>query len=331
MSGRPPRARESGLLHGLSVDVEDWNNTAVLALTGRIVPPTDAVVRNTEALLALFAEHRVQATWFVLGEVAEAFPGLVREIAAAGHEVGVHGFHHHRLFQLTPAAFRASIQRAKAVVEQAAEQRVLGHRAVAFSLSASTWWAVEILVDLGFEYDSSVFPFRGTRYGLPRAPLTPYRIATARGSLLEVPLPVVDCGPLRLPCGGGGYLRHFPLWYTQWAIRALERRGRPAVSYVHPYEVDLAYDTAFFGRHLTQTENRRMHRLRWGQYRNRARTLSKLRCLLTQHRFGSITRMLAQGPERDASGGGEQLIGDRGRGEDGSNPGLRARHSDREP
>lgn len=327
MSGWPPRARDSGLLHGLTVDVEDWNNTAVLALTGRIVPPTDAVVRNTEALLALFAEHRVQATWFVLGEVAEAFPGVVRAIAAAGHELGVHGFHHHRLFQLTPAAFRASIQRAKAVVEQAAGQRVLGHRAVAFSLSASTWWAVEILVDLGFEYDSSVFPFRGTQYGLPRAPLTPYRVDTAQGSLTEVPLPVLDFGPLRLPCGGGGYLRHFPLWYTRWAIRSLERRGRPAVSYVHPYEVELAYDAAFFRHHLTQAENQRMDRLRWGQYRNRGHTMTKLRCLLTRHRFGSLTQMVAQWRERDAAGQGEGRVAIGG---EGSDLGPRAMRSDRE-
>jgi polysaccharide deacetylase family protein (PEP-CTERM system associated) len=294
------------------VDVEDWNNTAILALTGRVLPPTDAVVRNTETLLALFAEHRVQATWFVLGEVAEAFPHLVREIAAAGHELGVHGYHHHRLFELTPAAFRTSIHRAKEAVEQAGGQRVLGHRAVAFSLSSSTWWALEILVDLGFEYDSSVFPFRGTRYGLPHAPLTPYRIDTAQGSLTEVPLPVLDFGPLRLPCGGGGYLRHFPLGYTRWAFRTLERRGRRVVSYLHPYEVDLGYDADYFRCHLTEAEHDRLRRLRWGQYRNRAQTMAKLHCLLRQHRFGSMARMLAQWPGLGAPPVGERCDGQRG-------------------
>ena len=142
----------SGLVHALSVDVEDWNNAAVLWVAGRIVPPTDDVVRNTERMLGLFEEHGVKATWFVLGEVAETFPGLVRRLAEGGHELGVHGYHHHRLHELGPTRFRESILRAKATVEGVSGTRTRGYRAVAMSLTRATWWAYDTLFEVGGEY-----------------------------------------------------------------------------------------------------------------------------------------------------------------------------------
>jgi polysaccharide deacetylase family protein (PEP-CTERM system associated) len=274
--------------HALSVDVEDWYNVTVLHRTGRVVSPTAAVVRNTERLLDLFQAHGADATWFLLGEVAAAFPGLVRRLAEAGQEIAVHGYHHHFVWSLSEAAFRDSIRRAKDTIEQAAGQAVLGHRAPAFSITEGVPWALDVLAGLGFLYDSSVFPFRGRRYGLEGAPCTPYRVATRHGPLTEVPLAVLDFRAARIPCCGGGYLRHFPLAYTRWALRVLERRQRTAVFYLHPYELDASFDAGYVARHMGQSRSRMFELDRWLQYRNRAGTVGKLRWLLSNRRFGTV-------------------------------------------
>lgn len=275
-------------LHALSVDVEDWSNVALLLNFGKVVPPQAAVVRNTERLLELFQQHDAKATWFVLGEVAAAFPGLVRKLADAGQDLGVHGYHHHLVYTLAEAEFREYLRRAKDTVEQAGGKAVRGYRATAFSITKAVWWAFDVLAELGFQYDSSVFPFRGDRYGIPDAPLAPYFLTTRNGALSEVPLTVVDYGPLRLPCCGGGYLRHFPLAYTRWALRRLARRQRAAVFYLHPYEIDTEFDTDFFERNLSTSALRRFSRVKFLQYRNRSQTLPKLSWLLKHHRFSSI-------------------------------------------
>jgi polysaccharide deacetylase family protein (PEP-CTERM system associated) len=279
------------LQHALSVDVEDEFNVTVFHQCGLILPPTQAVIRNTEILLDLVLEHKVQATWFVLGEVAEAFPGLVRKLADAGQELGVHGFHHHFVRSLSEQTFRDSIRRAKETIEQAAGMAVLGHRAPAFSITNQVPWAFEVLAELGFRYDSSVFPARTRRYGDNGANLHPSQIQTRHGELTEVPLSVVKLGPWRLPCCGGGYLRHFPLAYTLWAMRRLECEQRGAVFYLHPYEVDLTIDRDYLRHHLGE---KKLAKIRWkvyAQYRNRAKTISRLRYLLSRRRFAGIARV----------------------------------------
>lgn len=276
------------LVHALSVDVEDWYNVAVFHRSGRVVPPTAAVVKNTERLLALIQEHDARATWFILGEVAEAFPGLVRELAQAGQELGVHGYHHHFIYTLCAREFREAIRRAKDAIEQSAGKAVLGHRAPAFSIRDSELWAFEVLAELGFQYDSSVFPFRGRRYGMPEAPLIPYQIQTRHGPLTEVPLSVLDLGSIRLPCCGGGYLRHFPLAYTRWAMKLLERRQRRAVLYLHPYEIDVECDADFIERNIPAVQRRQFALTQRLQYRNRSRGIAKLKWLLGHYRLTTI-------------------------------------------
>ncbi len=278
-------------VHAFSVDVEDWSNVALLLNFGRMVPPQPAVVRNTERMLELFQAHGAKATWFILGEVAAAFPGLVRQLAEAGQEIGVHGYHHHPVYTLKPTEFRDYLRRAKEVVEQAAGQPVLGYRATAFSITRETPWAFEVVAELGFKYDSSVFPFRGRRYGMPEAPLTPYRLTTKAGALWEVPLSVVEWGGRRFPCCGGGYLRHFPLWYTRWAMRQLERAGRRAVFYLHPYEIDTEVDRLIFAQHAQEVSSWGWARMRFMQYRNRSQTEHKLEWLLEHLRFGGIAEV----------------------------------------
>lgn len=274
--------------HALSVDVEDWSNVVLLHRTGRIVPPQPAVVENTKRMLSLFQEHGARATWFVLGEVAERYPELVRELAAADQEIGVHGYQHHFVYALTQAQFRDHVRRAKEVIEQIAGRSVRGYRAAAFSIRKEQAWAFEVLAELGFEYDSSVFPFRGSRYGMPDAPMTPYEIETRHGRLTEIPLSVMEAGPLRLPCCGGGYLRHLPRAYTNLALKLLARHDRSAVFYLHPYELQTSRDSEFFDQHSSAEEQAKFRFADFMQYRNRSRTAPKLRWLLKRYRFDTI-------------------------------------------
>ncbi|MEI6916410.1 MAG: polysaccharide deacetylase family protein [Armatimonadota bacterium] len=291
MAASPLEMRKCSPRHALSVDVEDENNVTVFHQCGRIVPPTQRVVRNTEILLDLVLEYHSQATWFVLGEVAEAYPGLIRRLADAGQEIAVHGFHHAFVSSLSNQEFRASIRRAKDCIEQASGKAALGHRAPAFSITPQTPWAFEVLAELGFRYDSSVFPVRTRRYGDSAASLRASPIQPRHGELTEVPLSAVKFGPWRLPCCGGGYLRHFPLAYTLWSLRRIEREQRPAVVYVHPYEADLSLDRDYLSRQLGE---KKLAEIRWNIYaqcRNRGHTISKLRYLLSTRHFAGIARV----------------------------------------
>ncbi|MHB1310035.1 MAG: polysaccharide deacetylase family protein [Limisphaerales bacterium] len=260
----------------------------MLLISGRVVPPTGKVQRNTERLLQLFDDCDVKATWFVLGEIADAFPSLVRRIADAGHSLGVHGYHHHPAYKLTRTEFRNSLRNAKEAVEKASGKKVVGHRAVAFSLGSRTPWAFDVIKELGFQYDSSIFPFKGRRYGVADAPLVPYTIQTESGPILELPLSVLEYGLLRLPCSGGGYLRHFPTVYTHMAFRALTRLERSGIIYIHPYEVDVEYDAFYFQMLKGRIARLQFKWVRYMQYRNRCWTISKLRYLLSHHNFSNI-------------------------------------------
>lgn len=246
-------------------------------------------MRFTEQMLDLFAEYGVRATCFVLGEVAEAFPELVRRIAAGGHEIGVHGWHHHRLFQLEPSEFRESLARAKTLMEELSGRPVCGYRAVAMSISRETLWAYDVVAELGFTYSSSIYPFRGPCYGVPDAPVGTHRVPTACGAfLLEIPLSVIRFGPVRVPALGGGYLRHLPVGYSLLALRALEWEGRPAVVYLHPYELDTDAGPDLLPAQLTNDERRRLARFVHGQYRNRHLTESKVRKILGSASFAPL-------------------------------------------
>lgn len=275
--------------HALTIDVEDWNNGAVLLLSGRVVPPTAAVVGETRQMFRLTQEHGITATWFFLGEIAEHFPSLVREIADAGHEIAVHGYHHELVYNLSPALFRERARLAKDRIEQAAGVGVQGYRAAAATITKKSWWALEILAELGYRYDSSVFPFAGRRYGVPDAPLEPHWIQGASGPLLyEIPLTVIDVLGKRLPACGGGYLRHFPLAYSQLAVNHLERRGRSAVFYLHPYELSRAARPGLVPSWFGWKDRVRLRKLWIMQARNRAKTETKLRKLFGRHSFGSL-------------------------------------------
>ena len=232
----------SRLMNVVSVDVEDYFHAETFA---GIVQRSEwdsyasRVEDNTRRLLDLFARLNVEATFFVLGWVAERFPKLVRDIASTGHEVACHSYWHRLIYKLDPAEFRSDTYRAKQVIEQAAGVQIYGYRAPTYSIVMSSLWATGILAELGFTYDSSIFPSHHDRYGIPSAPRFPFVINTTSGPVIEYPIATFRLwGNLNFPFGGGGYLRLLPWWYNQLGWRRAEAEGIPAVAYIHPWEID---------------------------------------------------------------------------------------------
>jgi polysaccharide deacetylase family protein (PEP-CTERM system associated) len=269
------------VVNAMTVDVEDYFHVSVF---DGVIPRQrweqleSRVCANTDRLLQLFADHRVSATFFVLGWVAERFPWLVRSIAAAGHEVACHSYAHRLVYDLTPAQFRADVCRAKAMLESAAGVEVLGYRAPSYSITPRSLWALDVLIEEGFVYDASIFPIHHDRYGIPLSPRHPYSLKREAGTLLEVPASTVRLGPLNLPIAGGGYFRILPYAWTRWGIDRLNRREcRPAIFYLHPWEIDPEQPrlgTSWLGR--------------FRHYRNLDLTECRLRALLREFRFSTL-------------------------------------------
>ncbi len=223
----------------MSIDVEDWfqvENLKPVVARATWDSRESRVVRNTNRILDLLEEHRARATFFVLGWVAERQPELIRRIAAGGHEIASHGYGHDLIYTLSPAEFRADVERGKKLLEDGTGQRVLGYRAPSFSI---TDWAVSILQDLGFEYDSSVFPtVAHDRYGRLTGVDFGQPILELRPGFHEVSISCLPLGKRGLPWGGGGYFRMLP--YTAWrgGVRRILGSGAPYVFYIHPWEID---------------------------------------------------------------------------------------------
>ena len=225
----------------VSVDVEDYFHAEVFSDVvdrGRWDSYATRVVPNTQRLLESLAALNVHGTFFVLGWVAERFPGLVREIAAGGHELACHSYWHRLIYKLKPAEFREDTRRAKNVIEQIAGQAVNGYRAPTYSVIDRSVWALEILAELGFTYDSSIFPIHHDRYGMPGAPRSPFRFQTPSGPLTEFPITTFRVAGHNMPVGGGGYLRLLPRIYTRLGLKRVRKEGLPIVVYIHPWEID---------------------------------------------------------------------------------------------
>ena len=229
--------------NALSVDVEDWFQVG--AFEGVIDKGSwdgliHRVERNTEAVMALFAEANVNATFFTLGWVANRYPALIRRIAEAGHEVASHGWDHERVFRMTPEQFEGDLKHARAAIEDAAGQAVTGYRAPSFSIDMRTPWAHAILADAGYRYSSSVAPVIHDHYGWPDAPRFAFRPLTD-SALIELPVTTVALRGRNFAAGGGGFFRLLPYDLSRWAIRRVNgRENRPAIFYFHPWEIDPA-------------------------------------------------------------------------------------------
>ena len=283
-----PRA---GVVNAMTVDVEDYFH--VSAFDG-VVPRhqwdrlESRVCANTERLLAMFDERRVRATFFVLGWVAQRYPDLVRRVAAQGHEIASHGYAHRLVYDQTPAAFREDVHRAKQVLEQLAGAPVAGFRAPSYSVTPRSLWALDILIEEGFTYDASIFPIHHDRYGIPLSARHPYWIQRAAGAILEVPGSTLCWQGFNLPFGGGGYFRLFPYAWTRWAIDRLNHlEGRPAVFYLHPWEID---------PDQPRLETSALSRFR--HYRNLEKTETRLRRLLSDFAFGPVRSTLVDASPR---------------------------------
>ncbi len=227
-------------VNALTFDIEDWHQLVEWKLNGTMPRCSTHVLSQTYDILETLARRDVRATFFVLGLVAEAHPALVREIAAAGHEIGSHGWSHELIYRQTRAVFAKETRRSKSVLEDIVGRKVEGYRAAEFSVTERSRWALEVLAESGFTYDSSIFPIRGRRYGIPGTPLGPHRVSTPAGDLVEVPLTAVEQGRRHWPVGGGGYFRILPYAVTRRAIARVNAGGRAAVVYFHPYEFSAA-------------------------------------------------------------------------------------------
>jgi polysaccharide deacetylase family protein (PEP-CTERM system associated) len=229
--------------NALTFDVEEYFHAEAFA---RVLRPEEwptlesRVTRATERLLDILDRDRVRATFFVLGWVAERHPSLVREIASLGHEIACHGYGHRMIQHLTRQEFELDVTRAKRALEDATGRAVLGYRAPTFSIMRETLWSLDVLAEAGFRYDSSIFPVVHDRYGISDAPRFPHRLRAPNGcEITEFPMSTVEILGRRLPVAGGGYFRLFPYGLTRRAITRINARdGRPAMVYLHPWEID---------------------------------------------------------------------------------------------
>ena len=285
MIDRRPEGSERPVLNAMTVDVEDYFH--VSAFDG-VVPRSRwetlecRVERNTDRLLELFSDTGIKATFFVLGWVAERYPALVGRIAEQGHEVASHGYAHRLVYDLTPANFRDDIRRSKALLEQSSGAAVQGYRAPSYSVTPRSLWALDVLIDEGFTYDASIFPIHHDRYGIPLSPRHPYWLNRASGSIIEAPASTVRWGVLNFPVAGGGYFRILPYAWTRWGISRINRaERRPAIFYMHPWEID-PDQPRLSGGLLS----------RFRHYRNLDKTEERLRRLVADFRFAPMNDVL---------------------------------------
>jgi polysaccharide deacetylase family protein (PEP-CTERM system associated) len=282
---REKSPRESAVVNAMTVDVEDYFQVSAF---DRVVSRDQwdslesRVCRNTERLLGVFDDADVKATFFVLGWVADRFPDLVRRIASTGHEIASHGYAHRLIYEQTPAAFRDDVKRAKGLLAHVSGQQVEGYRAPSYSLTEDTPWAIDVLIEEGHTYDASVYPIHHDRYGMPDAPRHPHVLSGRGGTILEAPGSTIRFASMNFPVGGGGYFRLLPYAWTKLGISRINRaEGRPAIFYLHPWEIDPdqpRFDPGLIGR--------------FRHYRNLSRTEGRLRALLSDFRFAPLNSVL---------------------------------------
>jgi len=276
------RPDDGGPLAAFTVDVEDWYQSCI----DFDAPISERVVRNVDRVLAVLDESDTRGTFFVQGRVAERFPNLVESLVAQGHEVQSHGYSHRPLFEMDRRELREEFERARKTVEDASGQAVTAFRAQDFSIRADNLWALEVLVDVGFRIDSSIFPLRTRRYGVPGWEVAPHHLTLATGArLLEVPVAIWARGRTRVPVAGGGYFRVLPRPVLERALRAIVAENRPAVVYCHPYE--------FNARELDEYREQISRQLRWSQSFGRGRFVERVRSLLKSMPFGRFDETLA--------------------------------------
>jgi polysaccharide deacetylase family protein (PEP-CTERM system associated) len=277
-----PLTRPAGKeLSAFTVDVEDWYQSCI----DFDAPITERVVKNVDTILELLDECGVKGTFFVQGLVAETFPKLPALLVSEGHEVQSHGYSHRPLFEMTRTQLRHELERARATLEDASGTRVTSFRAQDFSVVRENLWAVDVMAEVGFEVDSSIFPMRAGRYGIAGWPVAPHFLQADNGRrILEVPVAVLARGRWRFPVAGGGYFRVLPRAFLERGLRSIVDSGRPAVVYCHPYEFNTQELSDYRGV---------SRRIRLSQNLGRASFPGRIRKLLGALRFGRFDDVLA--------------------------------------
>lgn len=307
--------KDKQLTNYLTIDVEDYFHVHAFA---DAIKPADwdnydcRVEKNIDVILELLDEgnaggERIKATFFILGWVAERYPNLVKKIHGSGHEVASHGYSHKVIYNQSQKEFRQDIRKSKQILEDLTGVEILGYRAPTYSITEETLWALNILKDEGYSYDSSIFPIRHDNYGMPYCPRFPFvwdlshevpvsknfqktgsQFSAASG-LLEFPISTVRFLGNNFPCSGGGYFRIFPLSFTMMCLNRINREGQPFVFYLHPWEFDpdipVINNISFLSKFRT--------------YVNLSRTRSRFKKMLTRYTFAPLNVFYCKNNDQD--------------------------------
>ncbi len=273
------------MLNALSIDLEDYYHAKTLAgviSEAKWDECESRVVGSTQRLLEILDEYNVRATFFVLAWMAEREPGLIKDVHACGHEIACHGYGHKLIYEQQPEEFRNDVRRARHILEDLIQKPVNGYRAPIFSIVEDSLWALDILIEEGFIYDSSIFPIVHDRYGIPKAERFPHRVLrNGKGEIYEFPLSTVRLLGCNIPIAGGGYLRFMPYWFIKKGIASLNRCHKPAMIYLHPWEIDPQQPRQAVG---TLSSIR--------QYYNLDKMEAKLKRLLADFSFAPVDKVL---------------------------------------
>lgn len=265
----------------LTVDLEDWYQGIEIDIS-RWQGYESRIEESIIRLLNILGEEGVKGTFFVLGYVAERYPELVARIAREGHEIASHGYSHTFLYRQQREEFARGLEKSVNTLERITGQKVLGYRAPYFSVTKESLWALDTLLEKGLRYDSSVFPVNNYRYGIPASPRFPYVIRSAdAGSLIEFPVSTVKWGKINVPFSGGAYLRILPYWMIRNAIHKINSKGKPAILYLHPWELDPHHPRL-----------RLPLRIKLPHYANLKSTEGKLRALIKDFEFRPLREIL---------------------------------------
>jgi polysaccharide deacetylase family protein (PEP-CTERM system associated) len=274
-------------LNAMTVDVEDYYQVSAFANNidkSEWDKYPSRVNSNTSWLLELFAEHNIKATFFILGWVAEREPQLIKRISDLGHEVASHGYKHDLIYNQTKQVFKEETIKTKSILEDLTGKAVNGYRAASYSITEKSIWAIDVLCEAGFKYDSSIFPIVHDRYGIPKAEFIPHKYRTDSGNeIIEFPLSTVGIGNKRLPISGGGYFRLIPYWITQQGLKTINKKNVPFIFYMHPWEID-----------IEQPKIKSSFLSEFRHYQNLDKFKPRLIRLIEQFKFSTVEDVLTQ-------------------------------------
>ncbi|MEW8585653.1 MAG: XrtA system polysaccharide deacetylase [Candidatus Thiodiazotropha sp.] len=274
------------VINAITVDVEDYYQVSAFAKNIEKNNWSDyesRVERNTHKLLEIFDQYNTKGTFFVLGWIAERFPNLINDIQQSGHEIASHGYSHDLVYNQTVDKFREETGRTKEILENIINKPIYGYRAASYSIVEKSIWALDVLTELGFTYDSSIFPIVHDRYGIPGAKTEPHVYKTESGnSIIEFPISTVGLGNTRLPISGGGYFRLLPYWVTRSGLNKINKKEKkPFIFYMHPWEIDTGQP---------RIKSNMLSEFR--HYNNISKFDQRLRKLLQDFKFSTVSDVL---------------------------------------